>query len=151
MWTKEKQKEYNKKYRLENKEKVKKIQDDYYIAHREERIANSKKWVANNSERAKNTRKEYRNTKHGKLKSIINSAKYRKINFYLTSDDVYKILDGDCHYCGKATANGIDRLNSEIGYENGNCVPCCTMCNYMKRDFSYEMFIEQCRKIVNYI
>lgn len=30
--------------------------------------------------------------------------------------------------------NGIDRADNSIGYESGNCVPCCTRCNSIKLD-----------------
>jgi len=44
-------------------------------------------------------------------------------------------------------ANGIDRVDNAKGYEHGNMVPCCQMCNQMKMSFNYEQFIEQVRKI----
>ncbi len=150
MWTKEKQNAYNKKYRLENKEKIKKIQSDYYAKNRQTRIENSKKWVALNKLKAKETRKLYRNTKQGKLKSIINSAKHRKIDFSLTSKQVFTLLDKNCFYCGQKDTIGIDRVDSNTGYTLENCIPCCSMCNYMKKDFKQSDFILQCKKIVAY-
>ena len=45
-----------------------------------------------------------------------------------------------CTYCGKFSDEsemmGIDRYDNSIGYEPENCVPCCTICNRMKLDFS---------------
>jgi hypothetical protein len=42
---------------------------------------------------------------------------------------------------------GIDRINNEVGYSIKNSVPCCGVCNYMKRKFSKEEFINQAIKI----
>lgn len=39
--------------------------------------------------------------------------------------------------------SGIDRVNSTLGYEPGNCVPCCKFCNYAKQDSSLAEFIER--------
>jgi hypothetical protein len=43
--------------------------------------------------------------------------------------------------------NGIDRVDSNIGYTLENCVPCCEAVNRMKMDLSKEEFIELCREI----
>jgi hypothetical protein len=36
--------------------------------------------------------------------------------------------------------NGIDRINSDEGYDIDNCVPCCTSCNRSKSDLSLSEF-----------
>ena len=36
--------------------------------------------------------------------------------------------------------NGIDRLDSSIGYVDGNMAPCCKDCNYAKRKMSLHEF-----------
>jgi hypothetical protein len=89
--------------------------------------------------------------------------------FLLTIEEFKSITGKHCHYCGcppqpryaprktetKETAtpylgNGIDRLDSNKGYTIDNCVPCCSTCNYMKRDFVFEDFIRQCRRIADF-
>lgn len=64
-----------------------------------------------------------------------------------------------CFYCGeepsqikKSTfghhvANGIDRLDNGVGYIAGNCVPCCSACNFMKRSSGLDEFLDRCRRI----
>lgn len=54
-----------------------------------------------------------------------------------------------CHYCGDPGKphNGLDRVDSQIGYKVGNVVPCCTPCNLMKRDDTHKAFIDRCKKI----
>jgi len=51
------------------------------------------------------------------------------------------IIKQPCHYCGgfssdmdeNSRGNGIDRKDSNKGYETGNCVPCCKTCNFVKK------------------
>ncbi len=51
----------------------------------------------------------------------------------------------DCHYCGdEINGVGIDRVDSNIGYQMENIVPCCYQCNITKMDYSYNEFIELC-------
>jgi len=73
--------------------------------------------------------------------------------FEIEFEKFRQIVSSNCHYCGvspgsipkKSTAtyarNGIDRVDSGIGYITGNMVPCCWMCNRAKSDSIYEDFI----------
>jgi hypothetical protein len=67
-----------------------------------------------------------------------------------------------CFYCGRDpydrrlksryndfVANGIDRLDNDIDYIEENCVPCCSQCNYAKRELTKEQFIELANLIVS--
>lgn len=75
-------------------------------------------------------------------------AKKQGLSFDLTQERFRDIITRDCHYCGSPPQsvekpntsygqdflhNGIDRQDSARGYIEGNCVPCCGTCNYMKR------------------
>ena len=79
------------------------------------------------------------------------------IQFTLSVDEFYDLTQQKCHYCGiepfkvsKAWSghvkpfvyNGIDRVDSSIGYTVENCVACCTKCNYAKGDMSASEFKE---------
>lgn len=91
-------------------------------------------------------------------------AKKRGYSFNLKIEEFTKIILQPCHYCGDKSskilqnkgkdvlveANGVDRLNSKIGYEVSNCVPCCGMCNKMKSIFIESEFLNQCLKIISY-
>lgn len=147
MWTKEKQNQYNKKYRLENKEKIKQIQDDYYQKNREKRIENARDWYRKNHSRVLEVRRANMRTPKGRLRSIKASAKTRKIVYLLEDADAIDIMKNPCLYCGDDVPVGIDRIDSSLGYLKDNCVPCCTVCNYMKKDFKQSQFIDQCKKI----
>ena len=75
-------------------------------------------------------------------------AERRNLPFELTIQDVYEIIATSYHYCGQQPSqiaypsrnaeiadgdillrNGIDRMDSQIGYLLGNVVSCCKQCN----------------------
>lgn len=81
-------------------------------------------------------------------------AKDRGIHYNLSKEDFTATISEPCHYCGlppsnnKVTKNcsgflysGIDRIDSAKGYEKGNIVPCCAICNRAKRDMPEEEFL----------
>ena len=97
----------------------------------------------------------YRNYRRG--------AEKRGLSFSLTKEVFGTLTSACCNYCGATpsavhrnrdrfyngnyTYNGIDRVNSELGYEIENCVPCCWTCNRMKRLMGLDDFIEHCHRV----
>ena len=79
-------------------------------------------------------------------------AKHRGFSFLLDRTEFVKMIKEPCFYCGELPnpMNGVDRKDNSIGYEVGNCVPCCRVCNFMKVDHSIEDFIAKCIKIVRH-
>jgi len=107
-------------------------------------------------------RKEYgSSTKNSLYLRYKNSAKQRNIKFLLSKVDVFKLFEGNCHYCGglpativkipnhfgSFTYNGIDRVDSNSGYIKENVVSCCQTCNYMKNTQTCEQFLNNIKKI----
>ena len=82
------------------------------------------------------------------------SARSREKVFSLTFEQSERFFRGKCVYCGQDPhedyLHGIDRLYNEIGYEYDNCVSCCEMCNYLKRDLHPVTFIKICENILIY-
>lgn len=89
------------------------------------------------------------------------SAVYRKIEFKLSTEEFKSLVLSNCHYCDKSPemncqaiglreqnilVNGIDRIDSKIGYIPNNCVSCCTQCNTAKMSKTYEEFIENTKQ-----
>jgi hypothetical protein len=88
------------------------------------------------------------------------SAKKRGLVWALTYFQASLLFQSNCHYCGDAPSrthvsgagspikfNGIDRVDSDKGYEFDNCVPCCTTCNMMKMTMGKDVFLRQCARI----
>jgi hypothetical protein len=89
-------------------------------------------------------------------------AKKKSIVFELTFEDFLFLCQQPCNYCGRVCCNnettpakevflynGIDRVNSKLGYVKENCVPCCGWCNIAKFDLSPEEFILNCRLVAS--
>ena len=59
-----------------------------------------------------------------------------------------KIISLPCVYCGDIDSKiGIDRVDNSLGYTEENSAPCCSKCNYMKKDMNFKQFIEHVKKI----
>ena len=81
-------------------------------------------------------------------------ASARGLSWNLDREYVRGVIAMQCHYCGadpsntKITKNtvspfkynGIDRVNSSVGYEEYNVVPCCFICNRAKADMTVDEF-----------
>jgi len=108
------------------------------------------------------------------------SARKRNLEYNLTTEQFMSLVCLSCHWCGQEPApynvymkhdgtfrptnsvtigwarqqtvfvNGIDRIDSSVGYTIENCVPCCSMCNLMKLDYSPEQFLNQVKKIAEH-
>ncbi len=98
------------------------------------------------------------------LRQIKKSARNRGYSLELSEDMIFILVTSDCYYCGlspnrqvaetqhmyepsKLKWNGIDRVDSLRDYTLDNVVACCTQCNYAKRNYSSESFIEMCRRV----
>lgn len=92
-----------------------------------------------------------------------NNAKKRNIPFLLSKEEVFQIIEQPCYFCGAIKSNiintdtytyrynGIDRINSNIGYNKNNIVACCKYCNRAKSDMSLDMFIEWIKKVARHL
>lgn len=100
------------------------------------------------------------------VSSYRKSANDRNYTFNLTRDRCIELFNQNCTYCNKEPSNhinrttqvdgeqtfmynGIDRVDNSIGYEDGNVVSCCFVCNWMKRDMQHTDFIRHIRAIYN--
>lgn len=90
------------------------------------------------------------------------SAAVRNLQFDLTEHEVKTLIFNRCHYCGtepnreivgalgSVQINGIDRVDNDVGYVTGNAVPCCTECNYAKRNMTHEKFMSWVKRLVEW-
>jgi len=84
------------------------------------------------------------------------NAKVRHLSFALSKAEVRKFTKQNCHYCGQPPEqehgrasknngvyvyNGLDRIDNDSGYVQGNVVPCCKQCNMAKNNMPYSEFM----------
>jgi len=79
------------------------------------------------------------------------SARDRNIKYDINDEDyAYKMVSYQCVYCDSMNYrgwNGLDRIRNNIGYKEGNVLPCCRICNKMKSAYKLKTFIKYCRNI----
>jgi hypothetical protein len=85
------------------------------------------------------------------------SAKTRNIDFNLPFEVFERLSKQKCYYCSSppetrkrasiGKANGIDRIDSNKGYECENVRSCCKICNMAKNDLSDQEFHDWIRRI----
>jgi 5-methylcytosine-specific restriction endonuclease McrA len=127
------QAERTKKWREQNKTKLKKEKAEYAAKNAERLREKSKRWYYANKDkvRARDT------TPNAKFKTLRNTAKRRQISFDLDFQ-FYSALAGlPCFYCLgplPVFGHGVDRKDNSKGYTKENVVPCCQQCNALKRD-----------------
>jgi len=89
-------------------------------------------------------------------------ATQKGIDFKLTYNQFSNLLDLECYYCGASPKNslvqhgkqlevyqGIDRKDNTIGYTPDNVVPCCIVCNKMKKVLSHDDFLLHIHRIAS--
>lgn len=92
------------------------------------------------------------------------NARVKNLEFKLTREEIYKLTQKKCYYCGSTPLsiiktrnnnsqdyiyNGLDRLNSDKDYIISNVVTCCKRCNYAKGKLSVDEFLELVESIYN--
>jgi hypothetical protein len=95
---------------------------------------------------------------NSKIKKLYNNynyeAKTAKREFNLTIDQFKDLINQNCHYCNSPPPepkyNGVDRVDSKLGYYPENCVTACTMCNRLKSNFKLDEFFNKIANIYFY-
>jgi len=93
-------------------------------------------------------------------------AKKREHDFSLSKEEFRKLTSQSCIYCGKLPEqcfkchegelngvykyNGLDRVNSDLGYTIKNSVPCCGICNRAKNTLTVNEFLSHIKRIYEY-
>jgi len=137
-------------YTLNHRQKQIERDLDGYHAHNAEmmkawRDKNSDKVLAANKKRCENIEYAFGNYKR--------TAELKQKVFELTKEEFIDIVNKNCEYCGiiqEKGFNGVDRLNSTIGYITDNCASCCAMCNYMKGCLDKNIFLQRVEHIMTY-
>lgn len=90
------------------------------------------------------------------------SARKKSHSFELSKEEVARLMDAKCHYCGESPSNsysvpshtitvyqGIDRVDNSKGYTIDNVVPCCIVCNKMKKAMGRSEFLLRVKTIAS--
>ena len=79
-------------------------------------------------------------------------ATARNLDWELSTDKAYEMFRKNCYYCGSLPQplNGIDRLDSSLGYTERNTVPCCRLCNKAKSNTDLSEWNDWLRRVVDY-
>jgi hypothetical protein len=156
-WDKQQQSAYYKEWRKKNKIRLIEYQKKWHEDNKE----HINQYREDNSEKISQQQKEWREKHPGRSKQLWNewyqmnktrspkrrfteakhAAKKRKINWSLTLEEYSTLITMPCYYCDNklglpvTRATGLDRLDSNKGYELSNVVSSCYMCNCMKHMF----------------
>lgn len=103
------------------------------------------------------------------LSRYVHGALKRNYVWALTPEQFSEIIKQNCTYCDappreykrkarkfkgrgmRIMANGIDRIDSTLGYIPNNVVPCCTVCNRMKLAMKPGEFLAHVFKVAQHI
>jgi hypothetical protein len=97
--------------------------------------------------------------KHAVFSRYKVGAKRRAISWNLSKEDFFHLISLSCVYCGESNLSfasnpktspwqksfyytGLDRIDSQLGYEINNVQPCCKWCNMGKSNRSEKEFLE---------
>ena len=142
-------------YKENNRERLKKLRNKYYLENKETILNKSKIYRIKNKETIK-TKKSIYGKIHKKARyeknlnpesrfnrALVNS-KSRGIVWGLKKEEYLNLIKNNCSYCDNnlgsvqsSTGIGLDRINNDknIGYVVSNVVPCCSICNKIKNNF----------------
>lgn len=77
-------------------------------------------------------------------------AKVRNLITDITKIQFINFMNYNCYYCNSKNSHtsNLDRIDSNKNYVIDNVVPCCGICNKMKFDIPFEIFIKKIKAIV---
>jgi len=98
------------------------------------------------------------------LQTYQKHAAERGLRWQLTHQEFCDLTTKACFYCGKPPQNksetrdthgafmysGIDRVDNTQGYSSNNTVPCCKLCNWMKKHLTKDEFLNHIQQVYLY-
>ena len=130
-----------------------------------------KTWIRGTKKCSSCRTRESQNLGHGisSMNSVYSGyktkCKKKGLDFKISKELFMKMIILNCHYCdsvpsndkksanntGDFSYNGIDRIDNDNGYIDGNIVTCCKICNYAKNTMSYDDFLSWIKKAYKHI
>lgn len=142
-----------KRHRNKNRSVIKQRSRIAYEKNRLKEIERSKKYNFLHKEERCDYQKNYKHTINGSYATYKSNAIKSKRVWELSKEEFKSIVSATCSYCNDMDPkgiNGIDRIDNSIGYTKDNSASCCSMCNYMKKNYSKEQFLDKIQKIYTY-
>lgn len=91
---------------------------------------------------------KWKGTPRAAFRVYKHSAKAKGLEFALDLSFFESNFKAPCHYCGEGIETiGLDRVENGVGYTEANIVPCCSQCNYAKKNYTQESFISMCKRV----
>jgi len=113
--------------------------------------ATAKEWRQKNPEKVAAMNEKKKTDLGMSYKIYAKSAEGKTLQFLFSFQDFEKLVSQPCFYCDEMNArgfNGIDRMDSSLGYTTDNCVACCTTCNFMKGSVSVDVFLKRVEHVL---
>lgn len=112
----------------------------------------------NKSQYDRNRVKDDTETNESRIKEYKRQAIKRNKIFDISDEQLLTLFLQNCHYCNIYVSScnkygetyskmGIDRKDNDIGYVDGNVLPCCHICNRMKYNYEYDNFFRYLHNI----
>jgi hypothetical protein len=155
--------EYARTHKDELREYHKKYAQTYYLNNKAELDKNNAQWVKDNPDRVKVIQSRYKENNPEKIKAtqrtynlkieggyrmLVARAKKKNYQCDLSLEYFRELSEKPCAYCGESKLRrGIDRVDNKKGYTKDNSVPCCKLCNFMKKALAVEDFLLHIKKI----
>lgn len=99
----------------------------------------------------------FKTAEHKTYLLVLRTASRRSLRWELSEQHWLDLAVQDCYYCGSMPGNmiksygfkynGLDRIDSSIGYTLTNVVTCCRICNMAKSDMSQQEFYNWIEKV----
>ena len=97
---------------------------------------------------------DFANVKGRTYNDYKHTAKDKKIEFIISDESFYLKRNKPCYLCAKETdnthKNGLDRVDNKKGYTEENTKSCCWNCNFMKKNYEYDTFLQKLKRIHMY-
>jgi len=139
MITKEDKAAYDKIYKQKHIDQNKLSRKVYYQKHKQKELQAAVQYRLKNKEILK--KKKYHQTTSARYSMLKARCKIRNIDCTISYEQYLDCIAKPCFYCnfklGKKVmaGSGLDRIDSSLGYIDGNIVSCCRICNCIKGNF----------------
>ena len=129
------------------------MRKDWYSENKEQAKASNKAYYKRNRKKIRDRDSLHARTPIGLFTRSKIGAKAREIDFTLSFEEYTSLRSLPCYYCEGPLPEagcGLDRINSDAGYVQGNVRPCCGKCNQAKNDLTDNEFKQHILAIYNH-